>query len=133
MVLAFLQRPMDKILVIEDDELVRGSVTLSLESAGYVVMEAATCQEGLQSHKQFSPSVIISDAVSLENEGGEILRRLCQQSANLPLITLMGTLSDFKVGSSSVEKSSPAVSSYTLHKPFTLDELLEMVEGALVR
>jgi len=126
---------MNKILVIEDDEHVRDSVSLSLESAGYVVMEAATCQEGLQSHKQFAPSVIISDAVSLGNEAGERIRRLCQQSANLPLITLMGTLSDSELASSSssVATSTHPMSSYTLHKPFTLDELLDMVEGALVR
>ena len=124
---------MNKILIIEDDEQVRGSVSLSLESAGYEVMEAATCQEGLKSHKNFAPSVIISDAVSLENEEGEILRRLCQESAHLPLITLMGTLSDSELGSSSMAPSPHFVSSFTLHKPFTLDELLEVVEGALVR
>jgi DNA-binding response OmpR family regulator len=123
---------MNKILVIEDDELVRDSVSLSLESAGYVVMEAATCEEGLQSQKQFGPSVIISDVVSLEQKGGEQLRRICQQSSEIPLITLMGTLSDSEA-TLSIPQSLTPTSSHTLQKPFTLDELLATVQIALTR
>ncbi|MEX0830391.1 MAG: response regulator [Nitrospirales bacterium] len=121
---------MNKILVIEDDEQVRDSVSLSLESAGYVVMEASTCREGLQNHKQFRPSVIISDVVSLEHEGGDLIRRMCQQSSNLPLITLMGTLSDSDMKPLRSEAITP-MSSHTLQKPFTLDELLATVQNAL--
>jgi DNA-binding response OmpR family regulator len=123
---------MNKILVIEDDEQVRDSVSLSLESAGYVVMEASTCQEGLKTHKQFRPSVIISDVVSLEQEGGNLIRRMCQPSSNLPLITLMGTLSDADTKSPRAEAIMP-ISSHTLQKPFTLDELLATIQSALTR
>ncbi len=121
---------MSKILVIEDDQLVRDSVSLSLESVGYEVMEAATCQEGLQNQKQFGASVIISDVVSLEHDGGDLLRQLCQQSSDLPLITLMGTLSDSgKLPSHS--QSDVPLSAHTLQKPFTLDELLVTIQNAL--
>lgn len=120
---------MSKILIIEDDQLVRNSVSLSLESAGYEVMEAATCQEGLQNHQQFGASVIISDAVSLENEGGEVLRRFCRQSPHVPLITLTGTLSD--ATNVEVQATEETVSPRTLQKPFTLDELLATVQSAL--
>ena len=123
---------MNKILVIEDDEQVRDSVSLSLESAGYVVMEAATCQEGLQNQQQFCPTVIISDVVSLEDEGGEFLRQMSQLSAGVPLITLMGTLSDSETGPSRAQSVMPT-SRHTLHKPFTLDELLATVQSALTR
>ena len=123
---------MKKILVIEDDEQVRDSVSLSLESAGYVVMEAATCQEGLRNQQQFGPSVIISDVVSLEYEGGELLRQMCHPSANIPLITLMGTLSDSDMTSSRAQSLMPMpMPHHTLQKPFTLDELLATVQSAL--
>ncbi len=130
--LAFPTGRMNKILVIEDDEQVRDSVSLSLESAGYVVMEAATCQEGLQNQKQFGASVIISDVVSLEHEGGALLRRICQQSADLPLITLMGTMA-YSETTSSWSQSDVPVSPHILQKPFTLDELLATVQRALTR
>ena len=123
---------MSKILIIEDDEQVRDSVSLSLESVGYEVMEAATCQEGLQSHKKFGASVIISDVVSLENEGGEILRSLCQQSPDIPLITLTGTISDAHRTKSDTQPTGP-MSPHTLQKPFTFDELLATVQNALIR
>ncbi len=123
---------MDKILIIEDDKQVRDSVSLSLESAGYEVIEAATCQEGLQNQLNFAPSVIISDVGSLEHEGGEQLRRLCQQSSSIPLITLLGTLSDSTdVLRSNTQSLTPI--HHTLHKPFTLDELLSTVQSAIIR
>ena len=128
----FSQKVMNKILVIEDDKQVRNSVPLSLESAGYVVMEAAMCEEGLKNHKEFSPSVIISDAGSLELEGGDLIRRMCQQSAHLPLITLMGTLPDSDTIFPRPQHIVP-MSSHTVHKPFTLDELLATVQSALTR
>ncbi len=123
---------MNKILIIEDDEQVRDSVSLSLESVGYEVMEAATCQEGLQNHKKFGASVIISDVVSLENEGGEILRSLCQQSPDIPLITLTGSISDADRTKPDIQPTEP-MSSHTLQKPFTLDELLATVQSVLIR
>jgi len=130
--LLLLTANMEKILVIEDDTQVRDSVSLSLEAAGYEVIEAATCEEGFQNQKQFFPSVIISDIVSLEHEGGELLRRICQQSAGIPLITLMGTLSDSQARLSRGNTFMPD-SRHTLQKPFTLDELLATVQTALIR
>jgi len=123
---------MEKILIIEDDEQVRDSVYLSLESVGYEVMEVATCKEGLQNQKKFGASVIISDEVSLETEGGEILRSLCQQSPDIPLITLTGTISEADSTKSVIQPTGP-MSPHTLQKPFTLDELLATVQSALIR
>ena len=121
---------MQKVLVVEDDELVRDSVSLSLESAGYEVMEAASGLEGLQSQKQFGASVIISDALSLENEEGKAFQQFCLQSPDIPLITLVGSMSD----SDTLHSGTPSAVSkfpHTLQKPFTLDELLTTVENAL--
>ena len=123
---------MNKILIIEDDKQVRDSVSLSLESVGYEVMEAATCQEGLQNHKTFGASVIISDEVSLESQGGVILRGFCQQSPDIPLITLTGTISDTDRMKSDTQPTGPT-SPHNLQKPFTLDELLATVQSALIR
>jgi DNA-binding NtrC family response regulator len=77
-------------------------------------------------------AAIISDVVSLENEGGELLRRFCLQSPDIPLITLMGTLSYADKTSAKSQTAMP-MSPYKLHKPFTLDELLATVQGALAR
>ena len=122
----FRETYMNKILIIENDEQVRDSVSRSLESAGYVVMEAATCQEGLHNHKQSCAFVIISDVVSLEREEGEPWRRFRQQSPDIPIISLTGTVSDPDYSSSKTCPTLP-MSLHTLQKPFTLDELLDTV------
>ncbi len=123
---------MSKILLIEDDKQVRDSVSLSLESAGYEVVEAATCQEGLDGHQELSASAVISDVVSLENGGGELLRRLNHEASHVPLITLLGTLSDSYVASTKTY-SVTRPTQHTLQKPFTLDELLSTVRSALTQ
>ncbi len=119
---------MDRIIVIDEDKQVRDSVSLSLEMAGYKVLRAASCPEGLQNHKIFGASVIISDQVLLEDEWSEPLRRFFQQSPNFPLITLTETVPD---RTSRADQHIIRQSSHTLQKPFTIDELLATVESAL--
>ncbi len=94
-------------------------------------MDAATWQEGVQGHQKFDPSLIISDVVSLENEGEKWRRQMSLQSASIPLITLTGTLSHSQAQSSKTGRLRPE-SDHTLQKPFTVDELLATVENALL-
>ena len=119
---------MNRIMVIDEDKQVRDLLSLILKMAGYKVARAASCQEGLQKHKIFGASVIISDLVLLEDERSEPLRRFFLLSPNLPLITLTGTVSD-----KTRPPAKPIIlqSSHTLQKPFTSDELLATVENVL--
>ncbi|MBA3968432.1 MAG: response regulator, partial [Nitrospirales bacterium] len=83
---------MNRILVIDDDIQVRESVSLSLETAGYTVMAAGTCQEGLQNHENFQASLIIMDVVAMEEREDEPTRTISQQSPSIPMITLTGNI-----------------------------------------
>jgi DNA-binding response OmpR family regulator len=121
----------DRILLIDDDIQVRESVSLSLETAGYTVMVAGTPEEGLQDHKTFQASLVIMDVVALEDGDDEPLRRVSQQPVGIPMITLTGNIP------SSV-RSTRFLHNYfqpicTLQKPFTMDELLQIVQRVLAR
>ncbi|WNM63838.1 response regulator [Candidatus Nitrospira neomarina] len=83
---------MNRILVIDDDIQVRESVSLSLETAGYMVMAARSCQEGLQNHENFQASLIIMDVLAMEERDDQPTAPVLEQSSRIPMITLTGNI-----------------------------------------
>ena len=121
---------MNRILVIDGDVQVRESVSLSLETAGYTVMAAGSCQEGLQNHENFQASLIIMDVVAMEDREDEPTGRISEQSPSIPMITLTGNIpASGGITKGPHQKFQPVC---TLEKPFTVDELLQTVQRALV-
>lgn len=121
---------MNRILVIDDDIQVRESVSLSLETAGYTVMAAGSCLEGLQNHENFQASLIIMDVVAMEEREDEPTGPVSGQSPSIPMITLTGNIP----ASGGTMKGPHQIFQpiCTLQKPFTVDELLQTVQRALV-
>lgn len=122
---------MNRILVIDDDIQVRKSVSLSLETAGYTVMAAGTCQEGLQNHEDFQASLIIMNVVAaMEAREDEPTGRVSPQSPSIPMITLTGNIPASGGSMRGLHQIFQPIC--TLEKPFTVDELLQTVQRALV-
>ncbi len=121
---------MNRILLIDDDIQVRESVSLSLETAGYTVMAAGSCQEGLQNHENFQASLIIMDVLAMEEREDESTAPVSEQSSSIPMITLTGNIP----ASGGTMKGPHQIFQpiCTLQKPFTVDELLQTVQRALV-
>jgi DNA-binding NtrC family response regulator len=120
----------NRILVIDEDIQVRESVSLSLETAGYTVMAARSCQEGLQNHESFQASLIIMDVVAMEEREDEPAGTFSNQSPGIPMITLTGNIP--AAGGTTKNSHQLLQPIGTLQKPFTVDELLQSVQRALV-
>ena len=71
---------MKKILVVDDDPVIRGLVTNLTTREGYKVLTANDGTEGLSKFKNFQPDLIISDVLMPEMDGYE----LCKEIRNLP-------------------------------------------------
>lgn len=121
---------MNRILVIDDDIQVRVSVSLSLETAGYTVMAAGTCQEGLQNHENLEASLIIMDVVAMEEREDEPTESVSGQSPCIPMITMTGNIPASGGTMKGLHQIFQPIC--TLQKPFTVDELLQSVQRALV-
>lgn len=121
---------MNKILVIDDDIQVRESVSLSLETAGYTVMAAGTCQEGLQNHEYFHASLIIMDVVAMQDGEDQAAGHVSQQSPSIPMITLTGNIPESGGTMKGLHQIFQPI--WVLEKPFTVEELLQIVQRALV-
>lgn len=122
---------MNRILVIDDDKFVRDSVSLFLENAGYAVVEGATSEEGFDNLQGTQASAVITDIGSLSHDGPTPFQNIRKRIPQFPIIALSGTMSHFQSGGRPIPHSLQPT--FTLQKPFTVDELLEIIHRALLR
>jgi CheY-like chemotaxis protein len=114
----------ETILLVEDDEAVRGLVCRLLESAGYNVLLAARPSEAEQllAHEQ-NVDLLLSDVVMPEMSGFELAARL---SHNRPELRTL-----FISGNAYVASSSTHSDAELLKKPFAPGELARAVRRTL--
>jgi CheY-like chemotaxis protein len=116
-----------KILVVEDDDTVRLSISVALRSkGGFEILEAEDGLRGLELAKQYNPDLIISDVVMNNLNGFVMLETLKEypETAKIPVIIMTSrALSD-------KEWKTGAAVEY-LAKGFTLEALLEKVNSIL--
>ncbi len=79
-----------KLLVIDDDTIVRQSISAYLHDSGYVVREAASGAEGLRLFKEFSPEIVLTDLKMPEMSGLELLHEIHSLSPQTPVIVISG-------------------------------------------
>jgi CheY-like chemotaxis protein len=115
------------ILVVDDDEPVRKSISIALKlKGGFDTLEAEDGLIGLELAKQHHPDLIISDVV-MENLNGFLMLETLKEypeTSDIPIIMMTvqaQTDKDWKTG---------AAVEY-LAKGFTLDELLGKVYSIL--
>ena len=115
------------ILVVDDDEPVRKSISIALKlKGGFDTLEAEDGLIGLELAKQHHPDLIISDVI-MENLNGFLMLETLKEypeTSDIPIIMMTvqaQTDKDWKTG---------AAVEY-LAKGFTLDELLGKVYSIL--
>jgi len=115
-----------RILVVDDDPLMRDSLTRTLSQAGYQVQAAASGSEALQLTAEKTFDLVITD-LKMANMGGlELLEELRRRGNETPVvvITAYGTID------TAVAAIKGGASDYIL-KPFKREALLLAVEKAL--
>jgi signal transduction histidine kinase len=121
---------MQKILVIEDEELVRVNIIELLEAEDFEVVAAPNGRIGVQLAQAHSPDLIICDIRMPEQDGLGVLRQLRQDSATatIPFIflTASGDRTDLRQG------MELGADDY-LVKPCTTTELLQAIAARLTK
>jgi DNA-binding NtrC family response regulator len=79
-----------KLLVVDDDSLIRRSLGEMLRHEGYVVLEAAGGAEALKLAATGSPNLVITDFNMPEIDGLQLLRELRAKKPDLPVILVTG-------------------------------------------
>jgi DNA-binding NtrC family response regulator len=113
------------ILVVDDEQLIRWSLTSRLETEGYHVLEAESAGEALRRFRE-GVDLVLLDYKLPDGDGLEVLKHI--KSADQDTLVIMLT------GHSSVELAVEAMQRGAYHyvnKPFNLDEIGLLVEKAL--
>ncbi len=83
-----------KVLVVDDDPLMRRIVTQSLDRATYDLLEAESGPSGIQCALEQHPDLILLDVMMPEMDGFEVIRRLrshpMTQGTPIVLLTALG-------------------------------------------
>lgn len=115
-----------RILVIEDDETIRGGLEDALRSEGYEVLSAGDGLTGLHLGLREDPDLIVLDLMLPGLPGFEVLRRLRADSLSTPvlILTARGLEAD------RVKGLDLGADDYVV-KPFGLSEFLARVRSRL--
>jgi DNA-binding response OmpR family regulator len=120
-----------RVLVIEDDDLLRGLLRSAFTRAGWSVSEARDGSEGLASYARTPVDVVITDILMPEKEGLETIRELNAQSPGVKIIAISGGGKGLNLDVLDIAKRFGAT--VTLEKPFDLEKLLELAKELLSR
>lgn len=121
---------MKKILIVEDNALLRDNIGEILEIEGYQVVYAANGQEGVDVATEEKPDLIISDVNMPKKDGFQMLEELRanQETSITPFIflTVKNSMNDLRQG------MNLGADDY-IAKPFEMDELISAVQNRLVK
>lgn len=117
---------MEKILVIDDDKLVRKVFKLTLSKEGYDVLEAEDGRQGLQLIKTENPDLVLTDFQMPGINGLEVIAEITRLKLNIPVIMLTG-YGDVSLTIKSIQKGAFEF----LEKPTKPEVLKSTVRKAL--
>jgi DNA-binding NtrC family response regulator len=78
----------NKVLVVDDEPAVRFGIRDFLEQHGYEIDEADSCQEAQQLFRTSRPDIVIADYMMPDGTALDLLPRLKEMDAQIPLLVL---------------------------------------------
>lgn len=117
-----------RLVLVEDDEAVRGILTVLLESAGWEVLTAGDGPSGLRLAKSTVPDIVVTDLRMPGLSGIELAKELAA-APNVPQVPVVAITSDTSALRDAAVKSRRFAS--VLSKPLAPGDLLDAVNEAV--
>ncbi|HKY00748.1 MAG TPA: response regulator [Steroidobacteraceae bacterium] len=115
-------------LVVDDDEAVRGSLNLLLKSAGLAARAYASASQFLAAHDDSQPGCLVLDIRMPGMSGLELQDELNRRGAIIPVIFITGH-GDVPMAVEAMRRGAMDF----LQKPFRDEDLIDRVNKALAR
>jgi DNA-binding response OmpR family regulator len=118
-----------RILVIDDDPVVRGMLVDMLQREGYEVDEAEDGRVGMRRFREHPSALVITDVLMPEQEGLETLMQLRHSGEPVKVMAISG---GGRIGPDTLLNAARTLGADAiLAKPFGREELLEKVSALL--
>jgi two-component system alkaline phosphatase synthesis response regulator PhoP len=117
-----------KILIIDDEAVIRKAIRMACEKEGYEVVEADNGSEGLRQVELARPDLVLLDLMLPDISGFDVCRELRKQGQRLPVIILSAKTEEIDI----VVGLEIGADDY-ITKPFRARELLARIAAHLRR
>jgi DNA-binding response OmpR family regulator len=116
-----------KILVIDDDDQLRGTVAKMLRADEHEVIVAANGMRGMELFRKEKPALVVTDIIMPEQEGIETILALRRADPQVKIIAMSG---GGRLGEISVLKMARLLGADdVIEKPFRAQELRDCVRA----
>jgi len=116
---------MKKVLIIEDDRVLREAVHFKLAHEGYEVIEASNGELGYQAILDESPDVVLLDVEMPKLGGIGVLEKLKKNLIEAKVIVL----TNVEESETLADAMELGVTTYLIKKDWTLDRVVEEIEN----
>jgi len=120
--------PERRVYIVDDDEAVRDSLSVLLESKAYTVRSFGSAPEFLAAAPSLLVGCMIVDIRMPEMDGLELQQRLIEGTLNFPMIVITGH-GDVPLAVRAMKAGAVDF----IEKPFTADAILNSLQAALAR
>lgn len=115
--------PYRRVLLVEDDAILRRTIARNLAGRGLLVREAETASQAIQALRSEPPDLLLLDINLPDRTGWDVLRDV--RTAGRPVPTII--VSAVRVSPGRLAEFEPLA---YLPKPFPLEALLRLIFGA---
>jgi two-component system, chemotaxis family, chemotaxis protein CheY len=120
---------MAKILIIEDDAIVRLTIMKLLEEAGHLVLWAVNGLQGMAVFRGWQPDLVITDIIMPDQEGIQTITEMRAAKPDAKIIAISG---GGRIGNTDFLQIARQLGAMdVVAKPFDPDFLLAVVENCL--
>ena len=120
---------MPRILIIDDEAMIRNLLVQILEREGYETITASGGKDGIKIHRENPADLVITDLLMPEKDGIETIMELRRDSRDVKILAMSGGGKIDPETYLQIAKTMGAIE--TLAKPFDLRELLKTVQELL--
>ena len=119
-----------RVVVADDDDMLRDLIALNLESEGVEVHEARDGAEALRRIVETRPDLVVLDVMMPIHDGLAVLRRLKAEpcTADIPVVLLTA-----RAAPHDIDQGWEAGADFYLTKPFRVEQLLDLVREISLR
>lgn len=125
----FKEEIMKKILIIDDEEPIRKMLTKFLTLNGFDVISVSDGNKGIESYKDESPDLVITDLIMPEKNGLELIKELKSINNEIKIIAMTG--GGITHPQMYLDLASKFGAERTFAKPVNNDDLLSAINEIL--